>query len=204
MPGRWGSARSPVRATSWPLPYSGRRILRRPSAGISSRCAGRLHGRAVRFLSAGHRPPLVLLHALGENALDWSWVMPALSRWHRLYAPGVVANAILYAAEKAPRDIVAGGAGKSLILGQRLSPRLMDAVMLRSGFGPQMTDELKSAYDPDGLYGPLVDHNRLDGDFDGQTLRGSFVTWLDTHPVVKCGAIVGAALGTAALLRART
>jgi hypothetical protein len=158
----------------------------------------------VRFLSAGYRPPLVLLHALGENALDWSWVMPALSRWHRLYAPGVVANAILYAAEKAPRDIVAGGAGKSLILGQRLSPRLMDAVMLRSGFGPQMTDELKSAYDPDGLYGPLVDHNRLDGDFDGQTLRGSFVTWLDTHPVVKCGAIVGAALGTAALLRART
>jgi hypothetical protein len=59
--------------------------------------------------------------------------------------------------------------------------------MLRSGFGPQMTDELKSAYDPDGLYGPLVDYNRPDGDFDGQTLRGSLVTWLDTHPVVCAG-----------------
>ena len=30
---------------------------------------------------------MVLLHALGENALDWSWVLPALSRGHRIYAP---------------------------------------------------------------------------------------------------------------------
>jgi pimeloyl-ACP methyl ester carboxylesterase len=29
----------------------------------------------------------VLLHALGENALDWSWVLPTLSRGHRVYAP---------------------------------------------------------------------------------------------------------------------
>ena len=121
-----------------------------------------------------------------------------------LYTPGVVADAILYAAEKAPRDIVAGGAGKGLILGQRLSPRLMDAVMLRGGFGTQMTDELKSADGPDGLFEPMPDQNRTDGDFDGQTLGRSFVTWLDTHPKVKRGAIAGAALGTAALLRARS
>ncbi len=120
-----------------------------------------------------------------------------------LYAPGVVADAILYAAEKAPRDIVAGGAGKGLILGQRLSPRLMDAVMLRGGFGTQMTNELKSADGPDGLFEPMPDQNRTDGDFDGQTLGRSLVTWLDTHPKVKRGAIAGAALGTAALLRAR-
>src|ERR671921_705958 len=34
-----------------------------------------------------------------------------------MYAPGVVGHAILYAAEKAPRDIVAGGAAKGMILG---------------------------------------------------------------------------------------
>src|ERR687895_1080374 len=60
-----------------------------------------------------------------------------------LYAPGVVADAILYAAEKAPRDIVAGGAGKGMILGQRLSPRLMDALMLLGGFESQKTHESK-------------------------------------------------------------
>ena len=44
-------------------------------------------GRSVRYLTSGEGPPLVLVHALGENALDWSWVQPALSRGHRVYAP---------------------------------------------------------------------------------------------------------------------
>src|SRR5918998_2007669 len=44
-------------------------------------------GRAARYLTAGEGPPLVLLHALGENALDWSWVLPALARGRRVYAP---------------------------------------------------------------------------------------------------------------------
>ena len=67
-----------------------------------------------------------------------------------------------------------------------------------------MTDEPKSADDPDGLFEPMPDQNRTDGDFDGQTLGSSFVTWLDTHPKVKRGAIAGAALGTAALLKTRS
>jgi NAD(P)-dependent dehydrogenase (short-subunit alcohol dehydrogenase family) len=120
-----------------------------------------------------------------------------------MYAPGVVADAILYAAEKAPRDIVAGGAGKGLILGQRLSPGLMDAVMLRGGFESQMTDEPKSTDDPDGLFEPMQDQNRADGDFDNLTLRRSLVTWLDTHPAIKGRALASVALGTAALLKAR-
>jgi pimeloyl-ACP methyl ester carboxylesterase len=44
-------------------------------------------GMAIRYLEAGDGPPLVLLHALGESALDWRWVMPALSRTHRVYGP---------------------------------------------------------------------------------------------------------------------
>ena len=44
-------------------------------------------GQAARYLAAGEGPPLVMLHALGENALDWSWVLPARSRSHRIYAP---------------------------------------------------------------------------------------------------------------------
>jgi 2-hydroxy-6-oxonona-2,4-dienedioate hydrolase len=30
---------------------------------------------------------LVLLHALGESAFDWHWVLPALARANRVYAP---------------------------------------------------------------------------------------------------------------------
>ena len=120
-----------------------------------------------------------------------------------MYAPGVVADAILYAAEKAPRDIVAGGAAKGMILGQRLSPRILDAIMVRGGFGTQMTDEPKPENAPDGLFEPLEDLNTTGGNLDGQTLSSSLTTWLDTHPAVKHGAIAGAALVLARALRAR-
>ena len=120
------------------------------------------------------------------------------------YAPGVVADAILYAAEKTPREIVAGGAGKGMILGQRLSPRLMDAVMVRGGFGSQMTDEPKSAEDPDALFEPVQHQNTTEGDLDYQTLSRSLTTWLDTHPGIKRAVLTGTVLGTLALLKARS
>ena len=44
-------------------------------------------GLLTRHLRAGEGPPLVLLHALGESALDWRWVLPDLVRAHRVYAP---------------------------------------------------------------------------------------------------------------------
>lgn len=47
----------------------------------------RVDGSPIRHLTAGEGTPLVLLHALGESALDWRWVMPALARTHSVYAP---------------------------------------------------------------------------------------------------------------------
>ena len=44
-------------------------------------------GLPIRYLEAGKGPPLVLLHALGESSLDWQWVLPALARTNRVYAP---------------------------------------------------------------------------------------------------------------------
>jgi pimeloyl-ACP methyl ester carboxylesterase len=44
-------------------------------------------GLPTRYLTSGTGPPLVLLHGAGDNALDWRWVLPALARTHRVYAP---------------------------------------------------------------------------------------------------------------------
>jgi len=120
------------------------------------------------------------------------------------YQPGVVADAILYSAEKAPRDIVAGGAAKGMLLTQRLSPRLMDALMVRGGFGSQMTDEPKSTADPDGLFAPMKGQDRAEGEFGYQTVARSHLTWLDTHPELKWSlGLVGAAV-TLSALRAKS
>jgi NAD(P)-dependent dehydrogenase (short-subunit alcohol dehydrogenase family) len=121
-----------------------------------------------------------------------------------IYQPGVVADAILYSAEKAPREIVAGGAGKGMLLTQRLSPRLMDAIMVRGGFGSQMSDEPKSTADPDGLFAPMEGQDRAEGEFGEQAVPRSHLTWLDTHPALKWSTrVVGAAVALG-VLRAKS
>ena len=46
-----------------------------------------VEGLPTRYLMAGEGPPLLLLHGVGDNALDWRWVMPALAPTHCVYAP---------------------------------------------------------------------------------------------------------------------
>src|SRR3712207_9355178 len=46
-----------------------------------------VEGVLTRYLTAGDGPPLVLLHGVGDNALDWRWVIPALAHDYRVYAP---------------------------------------------------------------------------------------------------------------------
>jgi NAD(P)-dependent dehydrogenase (short-subunit alcohol dehydrogenase family) len=66
-----------------------------------------------------------------------------------LYEPKTVADVILYAAE---HDLLSGGAAQALILNQRLTPRMLDAVLAtRAGFAPQKTHEPRSEHDPDNL-----------------------------------------------------
>ncbi|MDP9457425.1 MAG: alpha/beta fold hydrolase [Actinomycetota bacterium] len=42
---------------------------------------------STHYLTGGEGPPLVLLHGHGESSASWRWVLPALSRTHRVYAP---------------------------------------------------------------------------------------------------------------------
>ncbi|MDP9378550.1 MAG: SDR family oxidoreductase [Chloroflexota bacterium] len=120
------------------------------------------------------------------------------------YPPGSVADAILYAAEHPRRDIVVGGVGKQLVTTQRLSPRLMDEILLRVGFRLQRTNEPKSADAPDNLFAPIQGYDRSEGDFGKLSFRRSLYTWLQRHPTLKATAMLGAAAGAAAIIDGRT
>lgn len=55
-----------------------------------------------------------------------------------IYEPETVSNIILYAAENHARDLVSGHAAQALIINQRLSPRMLDAILAtRAGFSPR-------------------------------------------------------------------
>ncbi len=119
-----------------------------------------------------------------------------------IYQPGIVADAILYAAEHPVRDLIVGGAGKQILQTQRLSPRLLDALLARFGFRLQQTDDPEPG-DPNNLWGALPEYDRVEGDFSDQARARSYTTWLDTHPAVRRGALAGLALGGAALVALR-
>ena len=120
-----------------------------------------------------------------------------------IYEPGTVADTILYAAENPARDLVCGGAAQALILNQRLSPRMLDAILTtRAGFAPQKTEEPRSEDDPDNLYAPIRGHDTAKNGF--RALSRSFYNWMEMHPVVRRGAAVGTALGLLTALRRRS
>jgi NAD(P)-dependent dehydrogenase (short-subunit alcohol dehydrogenase family) len=121
-----------------------------------------------------------------------------------IYQPNTVADVVLYAAEHPTREIVAGGAGKAMLLTQRVSPWLMDAIMLLAGFDSQKTDEPKFEDDPHNLF-KAVDEGRIEGDFSDRAHPRSLHNWLETtYPLARRTALVSLiSLGAVKLLRAR-
>jgi len=72
-------------------------------------------------------------------------------------------------------QILKKSVGKAIVLTQKLSPGLMDALLLRTGFKLQKTSEPKSEYAPDNLFQPITGFDSVKGDFSKQA-RASYST----------------------------
>ena len=102
-----------------------------------------------------------------------------------VYQPEAVAEAILFAAEKPRREIVVGG-GKLFTVLQRISPELVDWILLQNDYGVKgqisdMPDDRRdSLFAPAG--GPAATH----GPFDDKAWSSSEYTRVfEQHPGLK-------------------
>ena len=93
------------------------------------------------------------------------------------YSPQLVAEAILHTAEHPTRDFIVGDVGRILDISQRLSPELMDAILVAIGFKGQRTSEPKAVDDPNNLYAPMEGYTQVEGDFNDLTIP-SISDWL--------------------------
>lgn len=116
------------------------------------------------------------------------------------YQPDLVSDAILYTAEHPTRDFIVGDVGRILDLLQRFSPELVDSLLTVIGFEGQRTNEPKSEVEPDNLFAPVPDHNRVEGDFGNLTIP-SISDWVEMNPAIKWGTLA-AGIGIAAFLGA--
>ena len=110
-----------------------------------------------------------------------------------VYAPEVVANAILRAAEHPIRDITIGGGGRLITaLGSAL-PRLTDYYMERAMFDSQRTD-IPAEARADNLYLHLPQEGKERGDYSGHVMQSSAYTRMTLSPGK---ALLAAGLGLA-------
>src|SRR5215204_3847313 len=121
-----------------------------------------------------------------------------------IYQPGVVADAVLFAAERPARDLVVGGAAKAVMTAQQISPWLLDVLLRRFGFGVHYTDEPKTEDDLDNLFAPVQGLDTVEGSFGHRAHPRSLYNRLELHPALKRATALGAALAALAILRGRS
>jgi short-subunit dehydrogenase len=119
-----------------------------------------------------------------------------------VYAPEVVATAILHAASHPERDVFVGGGGKVISLAGENAPRMTDTLMRKVMFRQQQTGVPARRDRADGLY-RSVGSLRERGGYQGHVAESSLYTTASLHPLVSGALLVGAGLLTAALLRRR-
>ena len=122
-----------------------------------------------------------------------------------VYAPEVVADVIIQAAQHPIREVIAGGAGAKLSAA-RFAPRLADRYMERWTFDSQKTQIPADADRPDNLYAPMADDGGARGrNWRGHTRRSSLYTKAVLHPAAAATLVgsVAALLAVAARTTAR-
>ncbi len=117
-----------------------------------------------------------------------------------VYAPEVVAEAILHAAGIPERDVTVGGGGKLIsVMGQN-APRLTDKMMATKGFLEQQKSG-RPAHDQGGaLYGPTFGLQER-GEYDGRVRESSFYTRAARQPLPAVLLVAAAGLALTVLLR---
>src|SRR5918998_4382330 len=112
-----------------------------------------------------------------------------------VYAPEVVSEVILHAAQHPLRELIAGGSGAKLS-SARFAPRLADLYMERWTFDSQRTDKPVNGR-PNNLYEPVADDGGERGrNWGGHTRESSVYTKAALHPARAAGVaavLVGAA-----------
>jgi len=116
-----------------------------------------------------------------------------------IYAPELVAHAILRAAQVPVRDVVIGGGGRAMTMAGVYAPRLIDKVMEWAMFGLQKTKRPPTGAH-NALYEPGDDLHEH-GDYEGHVRQTSAYLAASEHPIVTAAMAIGAGMMFASWLR---
>jgi NADP-dependent 3-hydroxy acid dehydrogenase YdfG len=116
-----------------------------------------------------------------------------------VYQPETIAEGVLYAAERAPRELWIGWSTVKAIVGQRLVPGLLDRYLARMAWDAQTTDVAPKP-ERDNVDAPLPGDRGARGIFDRIARPASVELWLRMH---RGALAAGAALAAGLVLSRR-
>ena len=134
---------------------------------------------------------MFVVHA--KNYLD---VRPKLPP--PIYAPEVVADAILFAAEHPRRDVYVGAAARLMKTGAHHTPRLLDRYLATFGIARQRSSIPAHGDQQGSLYEPREDLLERGG-VPGRVMESSFYTRAALHACAVDTALMALGVVTAAL-----
>lgn len=117
-----------------------------------------------------------------------------------VYAPDVVAKAILRCATHPQRDAFVGAGGKMMSAQGYYAPRVSDRYMEKVIVPQQKSEDPPSNFGHRGLYEPSGELEERGG-YKGHVSETSFYTKATMHPILSAVIAVGAGLAVGALLR---
>lgn len=121
-----------------------------------------------------------------------------------IYAPEVVAETILFAATHPRRNLVVGGQAALAIFLDKLSPGLVDRLMLARGAGFRLQTENKPDDRYDNLFEPTRGTGAVRGTWGAEAIESSFYTrHIECYPNRKRMLWAALGIGLVALARRR-
>jgi NAD(P)-dependent dehydrogenase (short-subunit alcohol dehydrogenase family) len=117
-----------------------------------------------------------------------------------IFQPEVAANAIVWAAENTPREIIVGGRAATIVWGNKFFPGFGDWYLSRTGYDSQQMKIPDDPNRPFNLWQPVSSAAGVHGDFDDRSYNFSYQLWMRTH-WKSLLAIGGVTLAAVSLLR---
>jgi NAD(P)-dependent dehydrogenase (short-subunit alcohol dehydrogenase family) len=179
------------------------------AAYCSSKAAGRTFFETARVEHVKHGIPvditLVLPGAINTPQFDVGrqYVGKQPQPMPPIYEPEPYAEAVLHTWEHPIRELPVTWAAQKLLWGQKLAPRVVDAVLRRQGWDGQHTGEPKPVGSPDNLFEPLPGARGARGRFSARARSSTLWTSLRLRRLLVGSAVAGVGLATMSVTNGR-
>jgi glycogen debranching enzyme/NAD(P)-dependent dehydrogenase (short-subunit alcohol dehydrogenase family) len=173
--------------------------LQSPYCGAKHAIVGFTDSLRSELLHDGVDVRLIVVHLPALNTPQFEWSLSKLPRQPQpvppIYQPEIAADAIVWAAHHARREVCVGGPTVLAIEGQKIVPGLGDAYLAKTAYESQQACEKSPPDRPSNLFLPVAGDHGAHGRFDDRARDHSLQFWLNKNRSLLFAATGMAAAG---------